>query len=222
MKTEIKSLDIHSIGMKTLFNFSKINNVYNKFIRCVDLKGRVSTPLFSNPVKVYPLYNLYKDPTYISFHNISSLQLILNMVLNNKKLLQKWNIVLFNLIGEDKLKQMILSSYNMDNIVNKTHYIEMYRLFYNDSNLTIDDILEFTIKNIRTWCYYRPITLFGDNSILSIIERKNNLNKKQLKQYNEHGWAVNFTIGMDVYIKILDELTTMFCISQKYDTNIEK
>ena len=222
MKTEIKSLDIHSIGMKTLFNFLKINNVYDKFIRCVDLKGQVSRSLFGNPVKVYPLYNLYKDPTYMSFHNISSLQLILNVVLDNKKLLQKWNVVLFNLIGEDKLKRMILSSYNMTNFVDKKHYIEMYRLFYNDSNLTIDDILELTIKNIRTWCYYCPITLFGDKNILSIIERKNNLNKEQFKQYDYHCWVVSFTIGMDVYRKILNELTTMFCISQKYDTDMEK
>lgn len=222
MKTEIKSLDIHSIGMKTLFNFLKINNVYNKFIRCVDLKGKVSRPLFGDPVKIYPLYNLYKDPTYISFHNISSLQLILNMVLNNEKLLQKWNIVLFNLIGEDKLKQMILSSYNMAHFANKAYYVDMYKLFYKNPNLTINDILELSIKNIKTWCHYCPTTLFGDSRILSIVKSKNNLNKKQIKRYNEYGWVVSYTIGMHVYNKILDELTIMFCISQKYDTNMEK
>lgn len=222
MKAEIHSLDINSIGMKTLFNFLKINNVYNKFIRCMDLKGKVSSPLFGDPVMIYPLYNIYEKTTYITFNKISSLQVILNMVLGDRGLLQKWNIVLFNLIGEDKLKQMILSSYNIAHFVNKAHYIEMYQLFYNDKNLTIDDILELSIKNIKSWCYYCPMTLFGDNRILSIIESKKNLNKKQIKQYNEHDSIVRYTIGMHVYNKIMNELTNMFCISQIYDIDIKK
>lgn len=222
MKAEIHSLDINSIGMKTLFNFLKINNVYNKFIRCMDLKGKVSSPLFGDPVMIYPLYNIYAKTTYITFNKISSLQVILNMVLGDRGLLQKWNIVLFNLIGEDKLKQIILSSYNMAHFTNKAYYVDMYKLFYKNPNLTIDDILELSIKNIKTWCYYCPTTLFGDSRILSIVESKKNLNKKQIKQYSEYGWIVSYTIGMDVYNKILNELTNMFCTSQIYDTDIKK
>jgi len=222
MKVEIKYLDINSIGMKILFNFLKINNVYNKFIRCMDLKGKVSSPLFGDPVMIYPLYNIYEKTTYITFNKISSLQIILNLVLGDRELLQKWNIVLFNLIGEDKLKQMILSSYNIAHFANKAYYVDMYKLFYKNPNLTINDILELSIKNIKTWGYYCPTTLFGDSRILSIVESKKNLNKKQIKQYNEYGWIVSYTIGMDVYNKILNELTNMFCASQIYDTDIKK